>query len=562
MPNNEINITNSENIANSPHNDSWRSTISHIQHMIESYNNSQNIRLANPTNSDEDLQVNNPADDDDDNYYDDYDNQQELEPIDDLAARSDNDIVNIFNSFETVEFKDAVYVRGFGFFKKDDPRVFKDAIYEGLNIIIDEKLSFDHYGVINPIYEDIDAKGNLINCKYTVANIREYSSFVEVYNPNNKISEIAYIQESLIENNIFQFYYVENVNNGMFYRKDGKYHAEFFNKETHTCYRKHKNSSSFRDFCKNKPKTYVKMLDKKYTWGVEIETSSGFLPSRLDKELFYSAVHDGSLRDENGSVYGGEYVTDVLFGDLGLQNLKKLCNELSKRCMINKKCGVHVHIGDVTFNKESIILMYYLYSKLETQIFDMLPPSRRKNEYCRSLPKLFIDITQLNNVSSRDYLIDVYYDQIMRILSSGHSTNLKVNKKNDHPKGFKCGYDHSTARYCWVNFIPAVFNTRKNNIYTIEFRPHSATTSYNKIKNWLFICIALIDIVENHKKDIYANPNIKLQDIIRIVYPKNHIEINEYIEKRTNKFSDKSIDQEQMDYVENEITNDLTLKSL
>jgi hypothetical protein len=150
----------------------------------------------------------------------------------------------------------------------------------------------------------------------------------------------------------------------------------------------------------------------------------------------------------------------------------------------------------------------------------------------------------------------------MTILSSGYSPDHKVNKKHDHPKGFKCGYDHSAARYCWVNFIPAVFNTRKNEVYTIEFRPHSASTSYYKIKNWLFICIALIDIVENHKKEIYNNPNITLQDIIRIVYPKNHMQINDYIEKRTLKFADKSINHEISDYTDNEVTDDLTLKSL
>jgi hypothetical protein len=150
----------------------------------------------------------------------------------------------------------------------------------------------------------------------------------------------------------------------------------------------------------------------------------------------------------------------------------------------------------------------------------------------------------------------------MRYLSSGYELNHSVNKKKDHPKGFKCGYDHNTARYCWVNFIPAVFNTRKNQIYTIEFRPHSASTSYNKIKNWLFICIALIDVVENHKNEIYKNPNITLNEIIRLVYPNNFTNLIDYIEKRTLKFSDKSIDQEASDYTDNEVTNDLTLKSL
>lgn len=472
---------------------------------------------------------------------------------------NDDDLVKLYENGEKIKYKDAVYVQHFGFFKKDDPRVFKDKFYCDLNLIIDEKLSLLAYAQIYAIYEEIDAKGNLINPSYTVAV--EYSSnYIQVNNPNHKLSEFSWLDDKFVDNNVFKYYYVESVNTGNFYHKDDPVSKDILIKQNDILYRKHKCVKSFKNLVANKPMTYIKMLGKKYTWGVEIETSSGYLPKHLDKKLVYDAVHDGSLRDENGNVFGGEYVTSVLYGDLGLQQLKMLCNELSKRCMINKRCGVHVHIGGATFNKESVVLMYYLYKKMENSIFNMLPESRRDNEYCRKLPNVNINISSINQ--NREYNIDYYYNTIMTILSSGYSPDHKVNKKNDHPKGFKCGYDHSAARYCWVNFIPAVFNTRKNEVYTIEFRPHPASTSYYKIKNWLFICIALIDIVENHKKEIYNNPNITLQDIIRIVYPKNHMQINDYIEKRTLKFADKSINHEISDYTDNEVTDDLTLKSL
>ena len=472
---------------------------------------------------------------------------------------NDDDLVKLYENGEKIKYKDAIHVQNFGFFKKDDPRVFKDKFYCDLNLIIDEKLSLLAYAQIYAIYEEIDAKGNLINPSYTVAV--EYSSnYIQVNNPNHKLSEFSWLDDKFVDNNVFKYYYVESVNTGNFYHKDDPVSKDILIKQNDILYRKHKCVKSFKNLVANKPMTYIKMLGKKYTWGVEIETSSGYLPKHLDKKLVYDAVHDGSLRDENGNVFGGEYVTSVLYGDLGLQQLKMLCNELSKRCMINKRCGVHVHIGGATFNKESVVLMYYLYKKMENSIFNMLPESRRDNEYCRKLPNVNINISSINQ--NREYNIDYYYNTIMTILSSGYSPDHKVNKKNDHPKGFKCGYDHSAARYCWVNFIPAVFNTRKNEVYSIEFRPHPASTSYYKIKNWLFICIALIDIVENHKKEIYNNPNITLQDIIRIVYPKNHMQINDYIEKRTLKFADKSINHEISDYTDNEVTDDLTLKSL
>jgi hypothetical protein len=512
-----------------------------------------NINVENVYSYQIEQSIPEPDDTDLEEFYDDEENLP-------FEERDLEDIVNLYETEEPIKYKDTVYVANFGFFKKDDPRIVEDVIYKH-KLILDRNLTFKIYSSVYAIYDDIDAKGNLINPSYTVIYPIQNKNYLKVNNESHIYSDHCYLSTNFLKNNIFNYYYKECLSTGVFYNTHtDKVTPDMFVKKPYVCYRKSKHSKGFNALHENKPMTYVKMLGKKYTWGVEIETSSGYLPEYLDDMLVYDAVHDGSLRDEEGNVYGGEYVTGVLRGDLGLQQLKLLCNELSKRCMINKKCGVHVHIGGATFNKESVILMFYLYKKMESAIFGMLPESRRNNEYCRKLPELGINIDLIK--SNREYYIDLYYSNIMRYLSSGYELNHSVNKKKDHPKGFKCGYDHNTARYCWVNFIPAVFNTRKNQIYTIEFRPHSASTSYNKIKNWLFICIALIDVVENHKNEIYKNPNITLNEIIRLVYPNNFTNLIDYIEKRTLKFSDKSIDQEASDYTDNEVTNDLTLKSL
>jgi len=114
--------------------------------------------------------------------------------------------------------------------------------------------------------------------------------------------------------------------------------------------------------------------------------------------------------------------------------------------------------------------MYYIYQIIEDEIFDMMPKSRRKNEYCRRLTRINIDLINLLPTNTeRDFYIKKYYDEIITVLSQKAHPDSYINKKQDHPKGFKCGYDHSAARYCWVNFIPAVFNTRKNGVYTINF---------------------------------------------------------------------------------------------
>lgn len=487
--------------------------------------------------------------------------------------------VKLFETGEIVDKEDTIYSEHIGgYFLKNDVRVFKDSLAKNERyIVIDRKYkscySNGYHAIINDINDDGSINFNTIiftityfETEFKLAKLLPVNdSYLILDRDNNVICDELFISKTLLDSSKFHSFYKESMKHGYFILNSYMDKTEL-EKNKKWMYRKRKLllGQSFKSYMENKPKIYNAMFGKKYTFGVEIETSSGYIPERFDSELFYSAVHDGSLRDEEGNTYGGEYVTDVLYGDLGLLQLRKLTNELSKRCMINHKCGLHVHLGNVNFNKENVVLMYNLYQRLEREIFGMLPKSRTNNEYCRKLKALTFDINHLKG-NQREYYIDYYYNNIMHYLSQKDFCNKNINKKHDHPKGFKCNYDHSSARYCWVNFIPAVFNTRKNNIYTIEFRPHSATTSYKKIKNWLFICIALVDIVENHKSELYNNFEMNLHEIIKIVYPKTYLKISDYIHKRTSKFNNIEMrpeDVEATDYVDNEIENNLSIKNL
>ena len=358
----------------------------------------------------------------------------------------------------------------------------------------------------------------------------------------------------------FNKLYAEDYNKGIFKLKT---EITPFKKKMRIEGLKYKAPKTIED--KSKAITYRNTLGKQYSFGLEIETISGFVPTHVLAPLNCSSVHDGSLRDrEDNHAYGKEYVTDVLTGDIGLLKLKKLCSELTKRCLVNYQCGVHVHLSNINFTKENVILMYYLYTTLQREIFLMLPKSRRGNEYCRFLNGSVLNnfnVADLQNLN-REFTINHYYNNIVKYISN-HSNGKKVNKKYDHPKGFKCGYDHESARYCWVNFVPALFNTRKNNVYTIEFRPAPGSTSYIKIKNWLLICMALVDVVENHKRFIYDTPqrSLSLNDVLYEVYGKNADKLVAWVDKRKFKFSADEFD-ENTEYDDNELDNNISLKNL
>lgn len=50
--------------------------------------------------------------------------------------------------------------------------------------------------------------------------------------------------------------------------------------------------------------TFLITEGKRYSFGVELETSRGIIPSYIYKDWNFKAVHDGSLRDRDGEVWG------------------------------------------------------------------------------------------------------------------------------------------------------------------------------------------------------------------------------------------------------------------
>lgn len=291
----------------------------------------------------------------------------------------------------------------------------------------------------------------------------------------------------------------------------------------------------------------------KYTFGVEIEMADCCFPPHFLTDMNIKVEKDGSIRNTRGEKYGPEVITGVLKGDKGFEHLQYICNELAKRSELNYTCGIHTHIGNANFTNANIVMLFKLAKMLESEIFNMLPASRRKNEFCRELPKLNFNFNNCKNVMDLKIRIDNYYTELFT-LAANCPPNDKVNKTKNHPKGAKVGYDHSNIRYCWLNFIPALFNTRNSNppSYTIEFRPFNASTNFLKIKNWIKICMGIVNFAENYHKDIINNyiefdnnkEPITLKNVMRKIYPKSHRKLNEFIDSRTQMFTDSSEDED------------------
>lgn len=320
-----------------------------------------------------------------------------------------------------------------------------------------------------------------------------------------------------------------------------------------------------------KSKTYLLSEGKQYTFGVEYECSKLYLPRYIwePKNLNILCMRDGSL---NGGLGGPEAVTGVLNGDDGLNHLQLICKELTARGNVDKYCGMHLHCGGIDFSKENLVYLYKICLLLEDQIMQLVPKSRRNNEYCRRLDRLELT-SDINTQTPYDYKMSLVTDldlifeyiKFKDSKSSSPSQLVFINprggiiedstkknerlltRKDQHPMGAKCSYKHETPRYCWVNFVPAVFNTRgKEQAKTIEIRLAPGTTMYIKTKNWLLLWMGVLWFVENKKHEI--RKGLTLETILYSAYPKRGGKLLNYWNSRKELFATK--EGEANDYIE------------
>jgi hypothetical protein len=290
--------------------------------------------------------------------------------------------------------------------------------------------------------------------------------------------------------------------------------------------------------------------NKNYTLGIEFETSEGHLINSDYLGLNLKCVRDMSitsrpdLKNSNGEYVreycgsGGEYVTGVLKGDHGFNQIQKILSKLNQNCKVNSSCSLHVHVGGekLSFSKEFIVASYKLGMMIEKEMFSTMPPSREKSSYCKGIQKLNLDLESNVSKEETDIIINNYYISIFKIMS-GRVPDKEINKNRNHPAGPKLGYNKNTPRYWWLNFIPAMFNTKGGRNYTLEFRSHSGTLNYFKTKNWILFCSAFVYVAENHWKTILLSKTFTMDQILDIAYSANKsAKLKSYFQERKNHF--------------------------
>jgi len=362
-----------------------------------------------------------------------------------------------------------------------------------------------------------------------------------VFSHSIKLLKILGFVEN-IEYNVFihpEIPYTKNTLNDMGFKSSKEY--QYIRRNNNISYFDYKYIKD-EDIIKNEirkgsfSKTDIITEQKGYSFGVEIETSAGRVPEYIAQHLNFKTEYDGSIRHERkGKAFGGEYVTGVLRGDSGFIQLSKILRVLNTRCEINKTCSVHVHVGGFEFDKATIVALWQILYSVQKEIFKMFPRSRRNNDHCSPISNngYIIKLDEYNYHKS----VEDSYSNIVKIITKGKKNGQTINKKICHPAGRNFGYDRSTPRYWWINFVPTLFSISGINGHTIEIRIHNATLNYYKIRNLVLLMMGIVHFAENNKRSVARN-EFNIYTILESSFPNKGKYLSEFYRSRKKLFKD------------------------
>lgn len=264
----------------------------------------------------------------------------------------------------------------------------------------------------------------------------------------------------------------------------------------------------------NNVKNYGSFI-KDFTYGIEFETTLGFIPERISDKLGLIPLRDGSIQ-------GLEYATIPLKGQKGLQTVIDICREMKKRTRYNDSCALHIHMGGIPRTEEFFLALFKVLMAIEDEFYSMFPIYMKYNygikrkHYTKKFPinetLMLMDPVITSDNIKRNFSI------LFKFLSSNQSYDrygFDLKNVEYHPSDPKGDSKWNIkSRYYWCNLIPLLFGNKK----TVEFRVHTATLEENKILNYLIICSSILDYVKNNTTALLTKPNIytgmNIRDII------------------------------------------------
>lgn len=218
---------------------------------------------------------------------------------------------------------------------------------------------------------------------------------------------------------------------------------------------------------------YPLAKDMSFTFGLEFETSMGYVPQEL-------CFRDGLIPLRDGSISGIEYSTVVLEGNKGLNLLHQQLETLKTYTKFNKECALHIHMGGFPVSPTSIFALYCLWCLVEKELL--------MREY---VPRLTFN-TALYKANKKDYcnpsagIFPLFEDLFEYITGKKYLGSLVQPHPADIEKKAKWNIK---TRYFGLNLVNMLCYKGPK---TVEFRFLRPTFNYRKITLWLYILNAVL----------------------------------------------------------------------
>ena len=125
------------------------------------------------------------------------------------------------------------------------------------------------------------------------------------------------------------------------------------------------------------PRNTYARAPRGFTYGVEIETSQSEDYAALEGQTIWGCVPEASTS-------GREFVSPVLWGDAGLQEIADFLRKWAGDWEVDSYCGTHIHIGLQRLSLEQKRQVAYAYFCAWPFLSDLIGPDRANNSMCGS----------------------------------------------------------------------------------------------------------------------------------------------------------------------------------
>lgn len=197
--------------------------------------------------------------------------------------------------------------------------------------------------------------------------------------------------------------------------------------------------------------TYTELRSER-KFGIEYETHTCDDHNTIRGDTVFGCKPDGS-------VDGMEFVSPVLYGDEGLEEVRKLCGHARRLgWSVNSACGFHLHCDLSSESNENCFKVAHAYMHTYEFWTRFISNARMRNYYCA---KHFYSESDLIGYTD-------FYEWCCDIIQG--------------------------ERYNWVNWY--AYTRHK----TVEIRHHSATLNPTKSVNWIKAHTRFIDAVVQRSK--------------------------------------------------------------